>query len=88
MQNGAKRPILNKGGEEMLERLREHWCKEFHNRTTWPIHGRYACLECGREFSVPWETSAAKPKRRSRLVRVPPVRVEHSVFEAGGGNSG
>src|SRR3974390_1173336 len=88
LQNGAKRPILNKGGETMLESLSADWCKAFHDRTTWPIHGRYTCLKCGREFSVPWEKTTARPIQKSRLVRVPPIQVQRSVFERGGGASG
>lgn len=68
----------------MLEHLRSQWCREFHTRTTWPIRGRYACLQCGREFPVPWETSAVKPQIKSRVVRVRPIPLAHSGFEASG----
>jgi DNA-directed RNA polymerase subunit RPC12/RpoP len=80
MQNAASRPILKVGGK-MLERLRAHWCREFHTRTTWPVRGRYACLECGREFSVPWETSPPKPQNKARIVRVRPIRLARTGFE-------
>jgi len=87
MQNEVARPILNTGGK-MLERLRAQWCREFHTRTTWPVRGRYACLECGREYSVPWEHTEPKPQSKPpmvRVVRVRPIRLARSGFEPTGG---
>ena len=83
MQNAVNRPILNTGGS-MLERFRAYWCQEFHTRTTWPVRGRYVCLECGREFSVPWEASPVKPQIKSRIVRVRPIRLARTGFEPNG----
>lgn len=34
----------------MLELLARFWCRRCHTRTFWPIHGRYRCLECRREY--------------------------------------
>jgi hypothetical protein len=42
-----------------------------HSKAMWPIHGRYVCPDCGREYPVVWETIpaggeyavSAKPKR-------------------------
>ena len=26
-----------------------------HSKATWPMHGKYVCTECFREYAVPWE---------------------------------
>ena len=41
----------------MLKRIAEYWCQTTHRRTTWPIHGKYICQECGREYPVCWYLS-------------------------------
>ena len=35
--------------------ISEIWCKTMHTRAMWPIHGRYICPDCLREFPVAWE---------------------------------
>ena len=42
----------------MWNRISEVWCKTMHNRAMWPIHGRYVCPECLREYRVAWEGPA------------------------------
>lgn len=37
-----------------LDRLSIRWCRTFHARVSWPLHGRYHCLSCFRECPVPW----------------------------------
>jgi hypothetical protein len=39
----------------MLRMIGNLWCKLLHNRTTWPMHGHYACRLCGRRYPVKWE---------------------------------
>jgi len=31
------------------------WCKQFHNKPMNPIHGKYTCFQCQREFPCHWE---------------------------------
>jgi hypothetical protein len=38
-----------------LKWIGEFWCKTTHSRPMWPMHGRYTCPECLREYPVPWE---------------------------------
>jgi hypothetical protein len=38
----------------MITWIAEMWCKTVHNRPMWPIHGKYICERCLREFDVPW----------------------------------
>jgi hypothetical protein len=30
------------------------WCQKIHTRAMWPIHGKYTCPQCLREYPVPW----------------------------------
>jgi len=39
-----------------------------HDEITWPIHGRYRCRTCWREYPVAWE----------RDVRFEPVAAAHA----------
>ncbi len=38
----------------MFDRMAEIWCQAMHRQTTWPMHGRYTCLQCGRQYRVAW----------------------------------
>jgi len=47
----------------MWDKIAEGWCKTMHKHSTWPIHGRYSCRDCGREYTIEWtEPAAAKPR--------------------------
>ena len=34
------------------------WCSVAHDAPMWPIHGRYACRVCGREYAVTWSRAS------------------------------
>ncbi|HEY1342721.1 MAG TPA: hypothetical protein VGF59_34700 [Bryobacteraceae bacterium] len=40
----------------MLNWISEFWCRKMHTRAMWPIHGRYVCPQCLREYPVVWES--------------------------------
>jgi hypothetical protein len=40
------------------------WCRLFHGTPMHPIHGKYICPDCLREFPVPW---VEQPKERGEL---------------------
>lgn len=42
----------------MLNFVSELWCKRFHTQAMWPIHGKYVCSRCLREYPVAWEGPA------------------------------
>jgi hypothetical protein len=42
----------------MLNWISELWCKRMHSGAMWPIHGKYICPDCLREYPVVWERSA------------------------------
>jgi hypothetical protein len=38
----------------MLEWFKVFWCRKMHAEAMWPIHGRYICPQCFREYPVTW----------------------------------
>jgi hypothetical protein len=38
--------------------LSEFWCKTMHQQAMWPIHGKYICPQCLREYPLNWEGPA------------------------------
>jgi hypothetical protein len=53
----------------LMTRIADFWCKSMHTEMTWPAHGQYQCLTCGRLYRVCWEEVSLAPPR----VRVLPV---------------
>lgn len=39
----------------MIDWIRSTWCKSMHSQVMWPMHGKYICPRCLREFPVAWE---------------------------------
>ena len=39
---------------ELGRRFSAGWCRTFHPRPFWPIHGHYLCPACMRTYPVPW----------------------------------
>ena len=42
------------GTRNTTDQSREWWCRLVHSKITWPRNGRYRCLQCKREYSIPW----------------------------------
>jgi hypothetical protein len=61
----------------MWDKISAGWCKTMHNRATWPIHGRYQCLECGRQYAVLW-TESGRPEPKAEAVRPVHQPVTHA----------
>jgi hypothetical protein len=38
-----------------VDKLGNLWCTLMHDSLSWPIHGQYTCLTCGRQHLVRWE---------------------------------
>jgi hypothetical protein len=38
--------------KDLLNTLETIWCETMHDRVMWPIHGRYLCSTCLREYPV------------------------------------
>jgi hypothetical protein len=58
----------------MWNRIAEKWCKKMHTKAMWPMHGKYVCPRCLREFAVDWE-GPPTPEEYSGLAEQE-VRVE------------
>ena len=39
----------------MWNLISEAWCRKMHGEAMWPIHGKYTCPRCLREYAVSWE---------------------------------
>ena len=36
------------------------WCGVMHDGMMWPVHGRYRCRTCWREYVVAWEGNGVR----------------------------
>jgi hypothetical protein len=66
----------------MSERIASFWCRVAHTKAMWPMHGKYICPQCLREYPVFWQDSnrpasltAGKPA--SEYPGTPAVTVTH-----------
>ena len=50
----------------MSDRISELWCKMMHNKAMWPMHGKYVCPDCLRQYPVPWEDIPRAPQTAQR----------------------
>ena len=41
--------------KDLMNRIETIWCEQMHSSVMWPIHGKYRCGSCLREYSVPFE---------------------------------
>ena len=57
----------------MLNWIRSTWCKSMHTETMWPMHGKYICPRCLREYPVAWEGPATVAEYAPNL----PDAIEH-----------
>ena len=67
----------------MLNWIRSTWCKKVHTDPMWPMHGRYICRRCLREYPVSWEGPATTAEFPDAAVRrsseSSPYAAEHPV---------
>jgi hypothetical protein len=57
-------------GRSPIDRLGNFWCTLMHDSLSWPIHGHYTCLTCGRRHLVSWEREAftfPEPSKNANL---------------------
>jgi hypothetical protein len=52
--------------------ISELWCKKMHSQPMWPIHGKYICPQCLREYRVAWEGPASPEEYAPSLRRTNP----------------
>ena len=51
---------------DLMNRIETLWCEHMHSAVMWPIHGKYRCGECLREYVVGFEVV----DRRETITRV------------------
>jgi hypothetical protein len=59
----------------MMNWISELWCKAAHSQPMWPIHGKYICSKCLREYPVAWEAGSERPAPAVRAVNEPVVSI-------------
>lgn len=62
----------------MFDRIATMWCRKMHTHAMWPIHGKYTCRQCLRQYRVVWEglpgpTEYADPALKNAGI---PIRVD------------
>jgi hypothetical protein len=61
----------------MWDRIADLWCRKMHNEAMWPIHGKYVCKRCFREYPVEWEGHAASAEESAVHTESPVWLTEH-----------
>ena len=50
----------------MWNRIADLWCRKMHGEAMWPIHGKYVCKRCLREYPVAWD-GHVPPEEQNRV---------------------
>lgn len=53
--------------KELRFRLGTFWCLQNHDSVTWPAHGQYRCLACGRRYTAFAETPVTSATNHAGL---------------------
>lgn len=61
---------VNEAREIMFQWIGKTWCRRLHGKPMWPIHGRYICSRCLREYPVYWERRVER-RTLPRAARTP-----------------
>jgi hypothetical protein len=59
-----------------VDKFGSFWCSLMHDSLSWPIHGHYTCLTCGRRHLVGWEREALPPPAALKNANLP-ANAEH-----------
>ena len=46
---------------DLINRIETIWCEHMHTTVMWPIHGKYRCGTCMREYAVGFEAIERPP---------------------------
>jgi hypothetical protein len=46
---------------DLMNRVEQIWCEQMHSAILWPIHGKYRCAKCHREYPATFEDTAPQP---------------------------
>jgi hypothetical protein len=45
----------------LMNRVEQIWCEQMHSAILWPIHGKYRCARCLREYPATFEETGREP---------------------------
>lgn len=67
----------------MWNRISEVWCQTVHGNAMWPIHGKYVCPQCLREYRVAWEGPVRATEYADPSLRNVPIAITsaHSLAQ-------
>jgi len=51
----------------LVNTIETFWCETMHDRVMWPIHGKYKCSTCLREYPVAFHDTEAE-RRGENLI--------------------
>jgi hypothetical protein len=49
--------------KDLMNRIETIWCEQMHSNVMWPIHGKYRCGKCMREYPVSFEAIDHTPSK-------------------------
>ncbi len=55
----------------MKDWIGQVWCKMMHREAMWPIHGKYVCPRCLREYPVAWNDARPVGSRAQQASQPP-----------------
>jgi hypothetical protein len=47
-------PRFLRGFQVIRDLLSQWWCHKMHKAPMWPMHGKYTCPTCFREYKLDW----------------------------------
>lgn len=53
--------------KDLLNTIERVWCETMHDRVMWPIHGKYRCSTCFREYAAAFDFNAETRRERGEL---------------------
>lgn len=54
-----RRSVMRNKVFKIIDLAGRLWCGLMHDQITWPIHGRYRCRTCWREYHVRFDATVA-----------------------------
>jgi hypothetical protein len=69
------------------DRFGNLWCTLMHDSMSWPIHGHYTCLKCGRQHLVRWERETFTGPETLKSADIPATAENFASIPAVSGNS-
>ncbi len=66
-----------------IEKVGNLWCAFMHDSPSWPIHGHYRCLVCGRRYPVSWEGAVETANQAASAEHLDSTPAVHNSLATG-----